>query len=91
MNNLSHRRIIVKYLKSIREQNWDEGWVEGFRLRGTNTPFGWIGTQGDKRARELALEGKIERKYRNRYAVYRYLPIVEKELTSEEILIEARK
>lgn len=49
-----------------------EGWVAGYRLRSLQTPLGFIGSSGDRRARELAEEGRIETRMQGRFVAYRH-------------------
>lgn len=37
-------------------------WVNAWELRSVNSPEGWIGTSGDRRARELAERGQVLRR-----------------------------
>lgn len=74
INKLSQKQIIVKYLRWIAEQGINDGWVKEYKLRSVKTPFGWIGFQGDRRCRELAREGYLERRYVDGYAEFRYKP-----------------
>lgn len=73
-NRLTQKQIIVKYLKWIREQGINDGWIREYKLRSVYTPFGWIGFQGDRRCRELVKEGYLEKRYMNKYAEFRYKP-----------------
>lgn len=61
--------------------------MKEYSLRSRQTPYGWIGFQGDRRCRELAREGVLERRYVDGYAEYRYRgQVARQELTREEIL-----
>lgn len=63
---LTQKDIVLKCLQK------NEGkWFEGFRFTKVETPFGWLGSEGDRRARELAEEGMIERKHEKGYSWYR--------------------
>jgi hypothetical protein len=62
MKKLSQKQIVLNYLQSIND------WVPSYQLTKLNTPWGFIGSQGDRRARELstndcpfALMNKVER------------------------------
>src|SRR4051794_23781938 len=55
-------------------------WIPSYRLSKQQTEWGWIGSSGERRARELAEAGKhtiggttyfIERRMNGRYAEYR--------------------
>lgn len=65
MNKLSQKSIILKVL----ENSFD--FVPSYKLEKENTLWGWIGTSGSRRARELAEEGKIETKYEGGYVWYK--------------------
>ena len=58
-------QIIKEYL--ARENRW----IKSYDLRGVQTCYGWIGHQGDRRARELAEAGEIEVKHEGKYAEYK--------------------
>lgn len=47
------------------------GWVRGYELRGKETQFGFLGSQGDRRARELAQAGEISHRIEDGFAEYR--------------------
>lgn len=74
MKKPSQKQIILDYLKTIKHnaQNEEGQWVREYALRSTNTPFGWLGFQADRRCRELHQNGKIERRLNGKYAEYRY-------------------
>ena len=71
---ISQKQIILDHLKAIKENSKDdEGqWVREYNLRSTNTPFGWLGFQADRRCRELHQDGQIERRLNGKYAEYRF-------------------
>lgn len=69
---MTQKEIILKYLEHLHLGDREGGWVYEYRLRSIHTPFGWLGSQGDRRCRELAQEGKLERKKDGKYAMYRY-------------------
>jgi len=60
-------QIILKVL----EHNYPN-WTYGYRLRSVDTPYGWIGSSGDVRARELERAGEIEKRGEGKYIMYRY-------------------
>ena len=62
---LTQHQIIKKYLEFRGE------WIASYDLLKINTPYGWLGSQADRRARELAERGEIERKQIGEYAYYR--------------------
>ena len=68
MAKLKQVKIVVDYLKS----NYPH-WIPAYKLRSIDTEFGWLGSQGDRRCRELAEKGTIERKLIGKYANYRAL------------------
>ena len=61
---MTQKQAIISYLR------WVNDWIPSFKLRSIQTDFGWIGSQGDRRARELANEGKILHKIEG-YSYYR--------------------
>jgi hypothetical protein len=71
--------VIVAYLHYSRNCEW----VPTFKLQGVETDFGFIGSSGEQRVRELArnapgippeLIGKIEKKREGKYEYFRYRP-----------------
>lgn len=62
---MNQKIIIIKYLELVND------WIPAYKLRGRDTSFGWLGHQADRRARELAQEGKIEHRINGKYAEYR--------------------
>ncbi len=62
---MTQKQIIISYLR------WLNDWCPAYDLRGKNTPFGFTGHQADRRARELANEGKILHKIEGKYSYYR--------------------
>lgn len=66
---MSQREIIISYLKSLNGE-----WVREYNLRAVQTPFGFLGFQADRRCRELAEEGVIERRLSGKYAEMRIKP-----------------
>ena len=68
---LTYKQIIKKYLAYLG------GYVEGYRLSKVDTPYGWIGASGERRCRELAEAGEIEKYYKTiknkKYAYYKAL------------------
>ena len=84
---MSQKKLLVKYLKYMND------WIPAYSLRGTNTPFGFLGHQADRRLRELLNEGYLERRLSGKFVEYRYLPpkspqktLQEQQIESEEIL-----
>lgn len=71
----TQEEIVVRYLAARPGE-----WVSSYDLMKKETAWGWLGSQGDRRARELALKGVyelegtthyIERKHEGKYAEYR--------------------
>ena len=67
----TQKEIIINYLRQTND------WIPSFKLRSIQTQFGWIGSQGDRRARELANEGKILHKIEG-YSYYRSKEVPQK-------------
>lgn len=61
----TQKEIILAYL------DCDGGWVAGFSLVNRGTVWGWLGSSGSRRARELEEDGKILRELRGKYAYYK--------------------
>ena len=68
---LPDKEIIEHYLKMLRDGG-TQGWVVGHQLRSVETPYGFIGSQGDRRCREMAQARILERKIENGLVYYRY-------------------
>lgn len=66
MHKPSLQKIILAYLELKKE------WVPEYALRSTQTPFGWIGSSGDVRCREMARKGLIQRKVEGKYAYLKH-------------------
>lgn len=64
---MTQREMIIKYLELLG------CWIPAYNLRGRKTIYGFLGHQADRRARELAVEGKIEKKLKGKYAYYHAL------------------
>ena len=62
---LTQKQILIKYLQYVGD------FIPAYKLRSVNTPFGWLGFQADRRCRELANEGKIERRLERGFVSYR--------------------
>lgn len=63
---LTQTQIIVHLLRANAGE-----WFLSYQLCKVNTPFGWLGLQGPRRARELAEANEIEREDEGKYAKYR--------------------
>lgn len=62
---------IVK--KLLEEKN---DWMYSYEFVCKSTKYGWLGTQGDRRAFELAKKGEIEHRIIKKYAEFRaYTPL----------------
>lgn len=62
---MTQQQIILKLLEESNE------WTPSYDLVKRSTKYGWIGTSGDRRARELAEMGLVERKEEGQYAYFR--------------------
>lgn len=62
---MKQKDIIVRFLQD------SNAWFPAYKLRGLPTKYGFCGHQADRRARELAVEGKVEHKIDGGYAWYR--------------------
>lgn len=65
MEKVTQKEMIVNYLNVLG------CWIPAYNLRGRKTIFGFLGHQADRRARELAAEGKIQRKTKGKFAYYK--------------------
>ena len=52
MKRITQKELILKYLRS------EDRWFNSYELRGKPTQWGFLGHQGDRRARELARRAK---------------------------------
>jgi hypothetical protein len=68
MKRITQKEMILNFLRS------QERWFSSYELRGKPTSWGFLGHQGDRRARELAKEGKIEVRHKGAYAEYHAFP-----------------
>ncbi len=62
---MSYQQIILKVLESKHD------WIPEYALEKVNTEWGWIGSSGGRRTRELAGRGLIERRKIGKYAEFR--------------------
>ena len=58
MKGLSQREILMKWVK----YNYPNP-VPSWKVQSTETPFGWLGTSGDRIARTCVAEGLLTRSY----------------------------
>jgi hypothetical protein len=65
---LTYPQIIKKVLQDSNE------WIPSYYFSKVNTDYGWIGSSGERRCRELAERGEIERKEEGRYTYYKAKP-----------------
>ena len=78
---MTQQAILLAYLKD------ENTWKPAPFLCARNTRFGWLGSQGDKRARELFALGLLERRpgselgLDSRYKYYRYKTLEAQQLT----------
>lgn len=63
---ITQRQIILNLLRSHPHE-----WFFSYDLMKVETPWGFIGSQGDRRARELAEDSLIEVNHEEKYARYR--------------------
>jgi len=69
---MTQKNLIIEYLKSVND------YVPAYKLRGLNTPLGFLGHQADRRARELASSNILERRLNEQRCVeYRIKEVVE--------------
>ena len=61
---MTQKEIILKTLAFYN------AWIPSYKMRSTSTAFGWLGHQADRIARDLAHEGKIQRRRIGKYAEY---------------------
>lgn len=69
---LTQREIILALLRSQPSR-----YFFSYELLKAETPYGWLGSQGDRRARELAEDNLIEVCHDGKYAEYKALPAKE--------------
>lgn len=66
-----HRKPAAKEIIIRLLQKNPDRWYWGYELEKANTPYGWIGTQGQRRARELAEDHKIDKRLKDGLVQYR--------------------
>jgi len=64
----TYSQIVLDYLRDKND------WVVSWKLIKVDTPFGWLGSSGDRTARRLYEKGKLERKRDGKYSYYRIKP-----------------
>lgn len=60
------KQTILKHLDERKD------WLPAYKLQSVETSFGWIGSSGSRRCRELYEAGLIERRLNGKYVEYRH-------------------
>lgn len=76
MKKLSQKEIVRKLLR-----NEPDKWFYTYDLQKVNTEYGWLGTQADRRARELRTAGILESRPAGQYEQFKYIPTRHEELS----------
>lgn len=63
---MNQKKIILSYLESLGD------WVEEYKIRAIDTPFGWIGARGDRDVRQLIHDGLVEKGWKDQYRIVRF-------------------
>lgn len=63
---MNQRTIILDYLDTLYPE-----WIAGYKLHGLSTAFGFIGSRGERNARDLRAEGLLESKIIGKFVYYR--------------------
>lgn len=66
---ITQKQIIINYLQERND------WTPSHFLQGVPTRWGFIGSEGKRRARELVVEGKLEHKIEGKFVYYRVKPL----------------
>lgn len=66
-NELTQREIILNVLEDAKE------FVPSYNLIKINTKWGWLGSGADRQARDLAIEGLLQRKREGKYTFYKLI------------------
>lgn len=69
MKKVSQKDIIIKLLSEDPSRKWFT-----YDLQKTQTKYGWLGTQADKRCRELRAEGLLKSEPDGQYEKFYYSP-----------------
>lgn len=72
--------IIINVLRDEYIHTRQRTWVYGYQLQQAHTKYGWIGSSGQRRARELAKDYKIYADHSEKYVKYCYVPEEEQAL-----------
>lgn len=59
--------IIINVLKDVKD------WIPSYNLIKVNTKWGWLGSSGDRAARDLAEHMVIQRKREGKYTYYKWI------------------
>lgn len=65
MAKISQKEIIIKTMQGQPERKW-----LSYELQKLSTPYGFVGSQGDRRARELAEKGILLKERHGKYERY---------------------
>lgn len=82
---MKQRSIILDYLDDVYPE-----WTPGYKLHGLPTTHGFIGSRGERTARDLRAEGLIEHKMIGKFVYYRIKrePV---QLTVDNLLVPTRE
>ena len=72
VSQISQREIIIRFLKDLRINDHQGGWVEYKDILGKNTPFGFLPVKSDNRIRELIKEGILEVNHNSKFVKFRF-------------------
>ena len=64
---MTYKNTILKLLKSNPDR-----YFFSYELIKVNTPYGWLGISGDRIARELHTDGRLEKVEDGQYVKYKY-------------------
>ena len=60
MKKPSQQKIILHYLKYLKDHHVNQGWELEGKIHGIETPFGFIGFRGDRDVRKLIELGLVD-------------------------------
>ena len=87
-----YKLAILKWLKDLRDHDFDGGWVHEYKIRAMWTPQGlWIGARGDRDVRDLIETGELEKGVDGRYRTVRYAYPSAPKKTLEELEAECQQ
>jgi len=75
-NRITQKIIILNILREAKDP------VPSYNLEKVSTKWGWLGTSGLKRCRELEVEGKITKTFKEGYVWYSAKPPVSTDIYS---------